>query len=517
MLNLAHYLDVSAKAHPENIAAILDDRKMSYAEMASAARRVANVLKAKGIGKGDKVALMIPNTPHFPVIYYGILHTGATVVPVNVLYKHYEIEHYLRDSEATAFFAFKMFEEEARTAFQNVPGCKHFVVVGPMDWLDKPEVGENFMHLLMAADTEFDTVQTMPDDTAVLLYTSGTTGAPKAAELTHFNMFFNAYYCAREITKAKPGDVALVTLPLFHSFGQTCLMNACIIGGATMTMLPRFETEKAMQIIARDKVNLIALVPTMYFFILNTENWKDYDFSSVRVAVSGGAALPGDVHRRFQERYGLCILEGYGLSETSPVASFTLEGEEVRVGSIGKPIWGVEMAVMRDDGTLAEDEEVGEIVIRGHNIMKGYYNRPEATREAIVNGWFHSGDMGRRDKDGYYYIVDRKKDLIIRGGMNIYPREIEEVLYQHPKVLEAAVVGIPDPSRGEEVKVYVSPKEGAKLTPDEIVAFLQERMAKYKWPKVVEVMSELPKGPTGKILKRELKEMAAKAAEEAEE
>jgi long-chain acyl-CoA synthetase len=514
MLNLAHFLDVTAEKHPEIPAAILDERKLSYAEVASAAHRVANVLKAKGIGHGDKVAMMLPNTPHFPIIYYGILHTGATVVPVNVLYQKSEILHYLRDSDSKAFFAFQLFEEEARKAFEETENCKDFIVVGPPDWMDKPETGENFMHLVMQADTEFDTYQTMPDDTAVILYTSGTTGAPKGAELTHFNMFFNAYYAGREITKAKPGQVALVTLPLFHSFGQTCLMNASIISGATMSMLPRFETVKAMEVITRDKVNLIAMVPTMYFFFLNTEDEAaNYDFSSIEIAVSGGAALPEEVHRRFLERFGIAILEGYGLSETSPVASFTVEGEEIRVGSIGKPIWGIDMRVMRDDGSFADADEPGEIVIRGHNVMKGYYKRPDATKGALVDGWFHTGDIGRCDGEGYFYIVDRKKDLIIRGGMNIYPREIEEVLYEHPKVLEAAVIGIPDALRGEEVKVYVSPKEDEEIDPDEIIAFLKERMAKYKWPKFVEVLSELPKGPTGKILKRELKAMAAESAE----
>ena len=512
MLNLAHCLDETTSKYPDQLAVIMDERKMTYTEVATAAKRVANALTAKGIGKGDKVALMIPNTPHFPIIYYGILQTGAVVVPVNVLYQKEEIQHYLDDSEATVLFAFQMFEEEARKAFLATETCEHFVVVGPMTWMDAPEVGENFMHLMMAADTEFDTVQTMPDDTAVLLYTSGTTGAPKGAELTHFNMFFNAYYAAHEITKVKPGDVGLATLPLFHSFGQTCIMNASFMTGGTITMLPRFETDKAMEVITRDKVNMIALVPTMYFFILNSPDWEKYDFSSVKLAVSGGAALPGDVHRRFNERYGVSILEGYGLSETSPISSFTLEGEEVRVGSIGKPIGGVEMNVMLDDGSFAPLGEPGEIVIRGHNVMKGYYNRVEATRDAIVDGWFHSGDIGKKDEDGYFFIVDRKKDLIIRGGMNIYPREIEEVLYQHPKVMEAAVIGIPDDMRGEQVKAYVSPKEGETIDPEEIIAYLQERMAKYKWPRLVEVLDELPKGPTGKILKRELKDQVAKEA-----
>lgn len=505
MLNLAHFLDVTACRYPQATAAILDDVRMTWQELAGFARRVANVLRAKGIGPGDKVAMMIPNTPHFPIIYYGILQTGAAVVPVNVLYQHTEIEHYLSDSSAKVFFAFKTFEEEARKAFIAAESCKDFIVVSTPTDLEDPILGENFNKLTMQADTEFDTVQTMPDDTAVILYTSGTTGMPKGAELTHFNMFFNAYYASNYVMRCTTADVALVTLPLFHSFGQTALMNACVLSGTTMSMLPRFETEKAMQVIARDKVTLIALVPTMYFFILDSDKWKGYDFSTVRIAVSGGAALPEEVHRRFKERYGITILEGYGLSETSPIASFTVEDEEVRVGSIGKPIWGVEMRIIRDDGSFADVNEVGEIVIRGHNVMKQYLNRPQATRDAIVNGWFHTGDVGRCDEDGYFFIVDRKKDIIIRGGMNIYPREIEEVLYAHPKVLEAAVVGIPDLVRGEEVKAYVSALENESLSAEEVREYLQQRIARYKWPKEVEVLKELPKGPTGKILKRELK------------
>ena len=510
MLNLAHFLDVIAERYPNNTGVILDDVRISWREVADFARRVANVLRSKGIGRGDTVAMMVPNTPHFPIIYYGILHTGAAVVPVNVLYQHNEIEHYLTDSGAEAFFAFKLFEEEARTAFLAAECCKDFFVVSAPHELDEPAVGENFNKVVMQADSAFDTTQTMPDDTAVILYTSGTTGVPKGAELTHFNMFFNAYYACHSIMKMSPADTALVTLPLFHSFGQTCLMNASVLGGAAMSMLPRFETEKAMQVIARDKVTIVTLVPTMYFFMLDTNKHQDYDFSSVRLAVSGGSALPEDTHRRFKERYGIVILEGYGLSETSPVASFTQEGDEVRVGSIGKPIWGVEMRIMLDDGTFGKTDEVGEIVIRGHNVMKQYLNRPQATRDAIVNGWFHTGDVGRRDEDGYFYIVDRKKDIIIRGGMNIYPREIEEVLYAHPKVLEASVVGVPDPARGEEVKAFVSPIDGETVTPEEIAEYLQQRMAKYKWPRDIEILKELPKGPTGKILKRELKLRAAK-------
>ena len=506
MLNLGHFINVAAEASPDRTAVILDDIKMSYAEIASASRRVANVLVEKGIGPGDKVALMVPNTPYFPIIYYGIFLTGATVVPVNVLYTQPEIEHYLSDSEAVLFFAFELYEEEARNAFNAMNTCRDFVVVTLPGNEDTPTVGENFMALVKEASDAFDTVQTMPDDTAVILYTSGTTGAPKGAELTHFNLFFNAFHVAHSINRLEPGDTVLVTLPLFHSFGQTCLMNATVMGGGTMTLVPRFETEKVMEVMARDRVSHIAMVPTMYYFVLNAPNWEDYDFSNLKTAVSGGAALPEEVHRRFEARYGIKILEGYGLSETSPVATMSPIDEAVRVGSIGKAIWGVDIDIMCDDGSFAETGEVGEIVIRGHNVMKGYFNRPEATREAIVDGWFHTGDIGKQDEDGYFYIVDRKKDLIIRGGMNIYPREIEEVLYTHQKVLEAAVIGIPDEIRGEEVKVFVSAREGESIDPDELMTYLQERCAKYKWPKEVEVLDALPVGGTGKILKRELRD-----------
>ena len=507
MLNLGYVLEETAKTHPDITAVILDQIKISYEQLNKYSNRVANILKQKGLKKGDKVAVMIPNLPYFPMVYYGILKAGGVVVPVNVLYQKMEIEHYIRDSEAVAFFVYHGCSEEAIKAFQSVDSCKHLIIIPPMDNMGDLEAGENFNKLLMEANDTFDIVQTMPDDTAVILYTSGTTGAPKGAELTHFNMFFNAYYASHEIVRVKPGTVALVVLPLFHSFGQTCVMNACIMRGGTMSMLPRFETQKAMEVIARDRINVLAMVPTMYAFILNAPNWQEFDFSCVTLAVSGGAALPADIHQRFQERYGITILEGYGLSETSPVASFTVLGEEVRVGSIGKPIWGVDMRIMRDDGTFAGPDEIGEIVIRGHNVMKGYYKRPEATAEVMLNDWFHTGDMGRTDKDGYFYIVDRKKELIIRGGMNIYPREIEEILYTHPKVLEAAVVGIPDKLRGEEVRVYVSPKEGEEIHPEEIMQFLQEKIAKFKWPKDVVVLPQLPKGPTGKILKRQLRSM----------
>ncbi len=338
------------------------------------------------------------------------------------------------------------------------------------------------------------------------MYTSGTTGSPKGAELTHFNMFFNALTVRDFLGRIEPGEVGLVMLPLFHSFGQTCMQNAPVLAGATMTMLPRFESNKALEIIQRDKVSFMAGVPTMFQFMLNVAEEQDFDLSSMRMAFSGGSALPVEVLHRFEEKFGIRILEGYGLSETSPVATFNVLDRPSRPGSIGVPVWGVEAKLMKEDGSFAGEDEVGEVVIRGHNVMKGYYKRPGATEETVINGWLHTGDLAKQDDDGYLYIVDRKKDLIIRGGMNIYPREIEEVLYSHPDILEAAVVGIPDELRGEEVKACVSLRKDADATVEELLEFCKERLARYKVPKEIEIFPDLPKGPTGKILKRELRE-----------
>ena len=504
-LNLASFIDRTAESCPDKTAIILDEHKLTYAQLCVQTKRVANVLKAKGVGPGDKVAMMIPNTPHFPIVYYAILHLGATVVPVNVLLTAPEIEYYLEDSEATVFVTFAMFYEDSAKAFQEVETCGHLLVVAAPE--DVP-VGERLEPLAEAASPECEVAVTSSEDTAVILYTSGTTGHPKGAELTQFNVFFNAYYAQQRIITTREDDVALAVLPLFHSFGQTCVMNATLLAGGTITLVPSFSTDKVLEVIQRDRVTLLSLVPTMYFFILHAENADDFDLSSIRMAVSGGAALPVEVMRQFKEKYGVQILEGYGLSETSPVASFNVIERPCKPGSIGLPIWGTEMKVMREDGTLAELDEVGEIVVRGHNVMKGYYNKPVATEEAVVDGWLHTGDLGREDDEGYFFVVDRKKDMILRGGENIYPREIEEVLYGHPAVQEACVVGIPDEIRGEEVKAFLALKEGTEATEEDVAEYCKERLAKYKLPRIIEFLPTLPKGPTGKILKRELRDQS---------
>jgi long-chain acyl-CoA synthetase len=349
-------------------------------------------------------------------------------------------------------------------------------------------------------------VQTSADDTAVILYTSGTTGQPKGAELTHQNMLLNAMVSDEMFPRTEGGDAYLAVLPLFHSFGQTVVMNAGFRRHATVVLMPRFEPGPALDLIRRENVTLFAGVPTMYWAML-TKIHADGDEvpTSLKIASAGGASSPVEVLRDFEATFGIGILEGYGLSETSPVASFNQLGRPTKPGTIGTPIWGVEMKLVDGDWKTIEGEGPGEIAIRGHNVMKGYYNRPEATAEVMNNGWFRTGDIATRDEDGYYSIVDRAKDMIIRGGFNVYPREIEEVLMTHPDVSLVAVVGVPNDSHGEEVKAYVIRVSGATVTEEELVAWSRETMAAYKYPRIVEFRDALPMTATGKILKRELR------------
>jgi long-chain acyl-CoA synthetase len=506
MLNLALLLEQSAARNPMKVAAILDDYKLRYAEINGAANKIANALVAMGVQPGDKVAIMLPNTPHFPICYYGILKAGATVVPLNVLFKQNEVQYHLEDSDAVALIAFEGFIGEAAEGFRKAQTCRNLVVVqAPGSTNPLPDGAQSFNQLLADNPATFEIVATNPDDTAVILYTSGTTGRPKGAELSHVNMFLNAMVSADKLLGITSEDILLATLPLFHSFGQTCVMNVTMYLGATMTMLPRFDPVKAMEIIQRDKVTLFAGVPTMYFYLLNHPAAGDYDLGSLKRCVSGGSAMPVEVMHAFNKKHNVQIMEGYGLSETSPVASFNHLDRPAKPGSVGTPIWGVQMGIFDPEGKPLPVGELGEIAIRGHNVMKGYYKRPEATAEVIRNGWFRSGDLGKMDEDGFFFILDRVKDMIIRGGFNVYPREIEEYLYAHPAVAEAAVIGIPDPALGEEIKAVVACKPGQSVSEQELMEYLKERLAAYKYPRSIEFRDSLPKTATGKILKRELK------------
>jgi long-chain acyl-CoA synthetase len=499
--NLACNLIDSVARGADRPALRMDDLVVSYGRLDELTARLAGLLWARGIAAGDRVGIMLPNVPEFAVAYYGVLRAGATVVPMNVLLKRREVGFYLSDPEAKLLIAWDGFAEAALAGAEET-GVECLLV--------KPDA---FERLLADIEPLTEVAPRAGDDTAVILYTSGTTGTPKGAELTHLNLKRNVDVSIGLFTIGE-SDVILGALPLFHAFGQTCALNTAIAAGACLTLIPRFDPGKALAIIERDHVNVFEGVPTMYSALLHDPAAETADVSSLRVSVSGGAALPAQVLRAFEERFGCPVLEGYGLSETSPVASFNHPDRERTPGSIGTPVEGVEMRLLDDDGHEVPPGEVGEIAIRGHNVMKGYWHRPEATAEAIdADGWFTTGDMARVDDQGRYFIVDRKKELIIRGGYNVYPREIEEVLYEHPAVREAAVIGIPHAELGEEIAAAVALKPGAEATPDQLRAFVKEQVAAYKYPRHVWTVDELPKGPTGKILKREIKPPAEVAAQ----
>jgi long-chain acyl-CoA synthetase len=490
MTSLVVLLDESAAQYPDRPAIRHDERVLTYADLDAAAGRVAGLLAARGVGAGDSVGLMLPNVCEFAVLYYGILRAGAVVVPMNPLLKEQEVTYYLSDSGAKLLFS---------TAFSEPHGSKGAANAGAQAIV----VDETFGALL-AEQTPAASVPRADDDLAVLLYTSGTTGKPKGAELTHANLRHNASVTATTLLSLGPDDVVMGCLPLFHAFGQSCALNATVCSGASITLLPRFDAAAALDVMARDGVSVFEGVPTMFTALVqHAAREGKPDLPALRVGISGGAALPVAVLEDFEGTYGAPILEGYGLSETSPVASFNHPDRPRKAGSIGTAISGVEMRLVDDAGNDVTRGQVGEIAIRGLNIMRGYHNKPEATVEAIPDGWFRSGDLAVQDDDGYFFIVDRKKDLIIRGGYNVYPREIEEVLYQHPAVAEAAVIGIAHADLGEEVGAAVALR--AEATPDEIREFVKERVAAYKYPRHVWVVDALPKGATGKILRREVR------------
>ena len=488
-MNLADNLARTADARPSSTAVKLDAMEIPFAALAAGASRVGGWLRSLGVQPGDRVAISMPNLPQFPIIYYGILWAGAVVVPMNPLFKSREVEYTLADSSARAIFCWDGMMDEA--------------AVGAADaGVPLIAVGSAFTAELAAHD-KLDLVERDASDTAVILYTSGTTGSPKGAELTHSNMTRNAEV-AVNLLSATPDDVIFGGLPLFHSFGQTVGMNAAVLAGATLTLVPRFEPAKALEVLSRDQVTIMEGVPTMYVALLQTPGHAEADTSALRVCVSGGASLPVEVLRGFEQAFDCILLEGYGLSETSPIASFNHADRGRKPGSIGQPIEGVEFRLLNLDGRDVDPGEIGEIAIRGHNVMKGYLNRPEDTAAVMTDGWFRTGDLATRDEDGFYFIVDRAKDMIIRGGYNVYPREVEEVLYEHPAVGTAAVVGIPDATMGEEVAAAVTLKPGAEATEQELIDFVKARIAAYKYPRRVWITGALPTGPTGKILKREI-------------
>lgn len=491
-MNLASHVVRSASAYPDRAALRLGDDILSYRALDQVSARMAGLLRDRGVTPGDQVGIMLPNSPEFAVAYFGVLRAGGIVVPMNPLLKAREVAYYLGDSGARLLFARPAFPEEVRTGAQRAEADAVVVDAGGFD------------ALLASAPLAEGVIERREDDTAVILYTSGTTGEPKGAELTHANLTRNCGIVAAELLHLTSDDVIFGGLPLFHAFGQSCTLNAAVASGACLTLLPRFDAEQALQMLAEHGVTVFAGVPTIFSRLLQPPDRETYDVSVLRLAVSGGAAIPVQVLRDFEAAFGCVVLEGYGLSETSPVASFSRLDAPRKPGSIGTPIHGVRMRVADDGGNEVPQGETGEVLIRGHNVMKGYWQRPEATADAMRGGWLHTGDLGRVDQDGYFWIVGREKDMINRGGYKVFPREVEDVLYEHPAVADAAVIGLPSPDLGEEIGAAVVLKPGAATTAGELRDYAKGQVAAYKYPRKVWIVDALPKGPTGKILKREI-------------
>ncbi len=490
MTNLATILVQTAARHPDRIAIQLDDQLLRYRDLDEASARAASWLAGRGIAPGDRVALVFPNVPEFAVLYYGILRAGAIVVPMNPLLKAREVEYFLADSQASLVLAWHVVAGEAAEGAKRTG--TDFVTVEP---------GE--LAVVLGGHEPATAVPDQePSDTAVILYTSGTTGQPKGAELTHANLLSNVEVTNATLLNLQHDDVVFGALPLFHTFGQTVGMSCAVAAGARLTLLTRFEPGAALELVKRDQVTVLIGVPTMYAAILHRAGGSAGDVASLRLCVSGGAAMPVELLRAFEKQFGCIILEGYGLSESSPVASFNHPDRARKPGTIGQAISGVDMRVEDDEGEPVPHGDVGEIAIRGHNVMKGYWRLPKETAEVLSDGWLRTGDLGIQDDEGYFTIVDRKKDIILRGGLNVYPREVEEVLHEHPAVAEAAVIGVKDDLLGEEIAAVVTLKPGASATPDELREHVKNQIAAYKYPRFVWIIAELPHGDTGKILKR---------------
>ncbi|MGW2820367.1 long-chain-fatty-acid--CoA ligase [Streptomyces sp. NPDC001443] len=492
MSNLAEFLAHTARRYPERTALRTTDTAVSYAELDELSARAAALLRSEGVRPGDRVALMLPNVPEFVVLYYGILRAGAIVVPLNPLLKERETEYHLRDSGAVLLCEWHQAPGEGAQGAAGA-GVRRLVV--------EPAA---FTGMLAGSPPVHEIAGVAGDDIAVLLYTSGTTGRPKGASLTHAGLRHNTEVTAVDIESLTPEDVVVGCLPLFHIFGQVCTLTAAVHAGAALILVPRFDPQAVLDAIGRHKATVFEGVPTMYAALLQHPGADGLDVSSLRLCISGGASLPVEVLHGFERRFGCVILEGFGMSETSPVVTFNHSDRPRKPGSIGTPIRDVEVRLLDDRGRDVAPGAVGELSVRGPNVMKGYWNRPEETAATVPDGWLRSGDLARRDEDGYLFVVDRKKDLIIRGGYNVYPREIEEVLHEHPAVGLAAVIGVPHERLGEEIAAAVVLRPQARATADELREFVKERVAAYKYPRHIRIVDALPTGPSGKILKRQI-------------
>ncbi|MEJ5185806.1 MAG: long-chain fatty acid--CoA ligase [Candidatus Geothermincolales bacterium] len=515
---LYQILELTCVRYDDSVATIFFDQKMTYGQLRDHVRRLSAALRSMGVKKGDRVAIMLPNSPQFIISYYAVLEAGATVVNISPLHVERELEYEFNDSGSETLIYLDLFDARIQAVKDKTP-LKRLIVSSITDYMESPTPPSvpkspdtyHLREVIEESSPDLPVEDIDPrEDLAALQYTGGTTGLPKGVMLTHFNLVANAFQCmfwAKEFVE-RGKDIYLDVIPFFHSYGQTVGMNNAILNAAAMVLIPQFEINLMLQAIQKYRPNFFPGVPTLYVAILNHPDALKYGVDKIRLCNSGSAPLPVEVHRRFSKISGGIFAEGYGLSEASPVTHSNPIIGKKKVGSIGIPFPDTEAKIV--DVETGEQElgfnEPGELIIRGPQVMKGYWNKPEETAQTLRNGWLYTGDICTVDEDGYFYVVDRKKDMIIAGGFNIYPREIDEVLYEHPKVQEAVTVGIPDEYRGETVKCYVVLKPGEQATEEEIIAWCRERLANYKVPRMVEFRDSLPKSMVGKVLRRALRE-----------
>ena len=532
-ITLSQMLEGAARRWPKRTAYVYFGARISYGEFLDQVNRAAAGLQALGVRPGDRVALMMPNRPQFPIAYFGALRAGAIVTATSPIYTARETGHQWRDAGAKVAILDRKLAHIAQAVRQECPELKHIVLTGDREYYaapyaalkrklqrkaklaPKPDKPVAWIDLLSHGHRP-KPVPTKPADVACLQYTGGTTGTSKGAMLTHRNFVTNACQAAEGLHCRSDGsEISIAALPFFHIYAMTCVMISGIHLGGTVVILPRFELQAALNVVRKYRPTFYHGVPTMYVAFNDAPNVRRYGFHSLRVCMSGGAPLPVEVRQKFEALTGGKLVEGYGLTEASPVTHVNPPDGEIRTGSIGRPITDTESRIMDLEYGTRELPigEAGEIVIHGPQVMKGYWNKPEETALVLRNGWLYTGDVAKKDADGYYYIVDRKKDMIIAGGYNIYPREVEEVLFEHPKIKEAMVIGVPDEYRGETVKAFVVVKDGHTLTAEEIIAFCRERLAAYKAPHIVEFRESLPKSGVGKYLRRALRDEKAGAAQ----
>ncbi|MCL2514458.1 MAG: long-chain fatty acid--CoA ligase [Microbacteriaceae bacterium] len=504
-VNLAAILAETAKRSPERTALIFGDDHIGYGRLWDETRAYAGALRDLGIGRGDRVAMLLPNVPDFPRVYFAILSLGAVAVPVHALLKGEEIAYVLNDSGAKAMVvAAPLLAEGAKgAALAGVPLLSTLVPDDKVAEAPFPRIED-----LAAASVPVDGYEFLPPTaTATILYTSGTTGRPKGAQGSHFSLVEHVNTLLLGAIDVREDDVVLGCLPLFHTFGQMCVMNVAFRRGACVVLVPKFDGATALALLNRHGCTIMTGVPTMYIALLEAAAATP-ERPPLRFGLSGGAAIPVAVIGRMSEEFGIAVHEGYGLTETSPVATFNHYGRSTRPGTVGQPIWGTDVVIAdaeTDDAIVVLPRgELGEICVRGHNVFQGYLNRPDADAEAVVDGWFRTGDLGTMSDDDYVTIVDRKKDMIVRNGYNVYPREVEEVLARHDAVSSCAVYGVPDPVHQQEIVAAVTLMPGASADPAELIEFVKEKVAAYKYPRHLEIVEALPLGPSGKVLKREL-------------